>query len=313
MPEFTHTPVMLAEVLAALRPRPGGRYADGTLGGGGHAAAILAASSPTGWLYGCDRDGAAIEAAARRLAEFQGRFELRQANYAELADWIEQGSCDGVLLDLGVSSPQLDVAERGFSFQQDGPLDMRMDRRQPLTAAELVNAAGPDELAKIFWDLGGERDARRIARAIARAREERPFETTRQLAEFIERLSPRRGRKAHPATRVFQALRMAVNDELGSLRSGLAAALRVLRPGGRLAVITFNGAEDRVVKDFGRARARDYTFTGGTDVPELRTPRAPELKWVQRKAITPGAAELEANARSRSAQLRVMEKAGAAG
>jgi len=302
---------MMAEVLVALRPRPGGRYADGTIGGAGHAAAILAASSPTGWLCGCDRDGAAIEAAQRRLAEFAGRFEVRQGNFADLADWVERDSCDGVLLDLGVSSPQLHEAERGFSFQQDGPLDMRMDRRNTLTAADLVNTASADELARAFWDLGGERNARRFARAIARDREERPFHTTRQLAELIERLSPRRGRKTHPATRVFQALRMAVNDEVSSLRKGLAGGLRILKPGGRLAVITFHSVEDRIVKDFGRARARDYTFTGGMDVPELRRPRTPELKWVQRKAITAGVAELEANPRSRSAQMRVMEKTSA--
>jgi 16S rRNA (cytosine1402-N4)-methyltransferase len=262
-------------------------------------------------LCGCDRDGAAIEAAQRRLAEFAGRFEVRQGNFADLADWVERDSCDGVLLDLGVSSPQLHEAERGFSFQQDGPLDMRMDRRNTLTAADLVNTASADELARAFWDLGGERNARRFARAIARDREERPFHTTRQLAELIERLSPRRGRKTHPATRVFQALRMAVNDEVSSLRKGLAGGLRILKPGGRLAVITFHSVEDRIVKDFGRARARDYTFTGGMDVPELRRPRTPELKWVQRKAITAGVAELEANPRSRSAQMRVMEKTSA--
>lgn len=299
---------MLAEVLDALRPKAGGCYADGTIGGAGHAAAILAASSPTGWLYGCDRDGAAIEAAGRRLGEFAGRFELRQGNFLELPDWVSPASCDGVLLDLGVSSPQLDTAARGFSFQQEGPLDMRMDTRQPLTAAELVNTAAPEELAKLFWELGGERDSRRFARAVAREREARRFETTRQLAELIERLAPRYGKKTHPATRVFQALRLAVNDELGSLQNGLAGALKLLRPGGRLAVITFHSLEDRVVKDFGRARARDYTFTGGVDVPELREPRAPELIWVSRKAVKPGAAELADNPRSRSAQLRVMEK-----
>jgi 16S rRNA (cytosine1402-N4)-methyltransferase len=305
-----HKPVMLAEVLAALRPKPGGRYADGTIGGAGHAVAILVASSPNGWLCGCDRDGAAIETARQRLVGFAGRFELRQGDFADLADWLAPGSCDGVLLDLGVSSPQLDEAERGFSFQQDGPLDMRMDRRQQLTAAELVNAASAEELAKIFWEFGGERDARRFARVIAKEREQRPFGTTRQLAELVEKLSPRRGRKAHPATKVFQALRLAVNDEIGSLRKGLAGALKVLKPGARLAVITFHGVEDRVVKAFGRARARDYTFSGGMDVPELRKPRAPELTWVQRKAITPSAGEIEANPRSRSAQLRVMEKFG---
>jgi len=301
---------MMAEVLAALRPQPGGRYADGTVGGAGHAAAILAASSPTGRLYGCDRDGAAVEAAERNLAEFPGRFDIRQRNFAELADWVPSDSCDGVLLDLGVSSPQLDEAGRGFSFQQDGPLDMRMDRRQGLTAARLLNEATAEELAKIFWELGGEREGRRFARAIVQQRELRRFETTRQLAELIERLAPRRGRKTHPATRVFQAVRMAVNDEIGSLQQGLAGALKILKPGGRLVAITFHSLEDRMVKDFGRARARDYTFTGGMDVPELRRPRAPELKWLQRKALRPAAAEVAANPRSRSAQMRVMEKLG---
>jgi 16S rRNA (cytosine1402-N4)-methyltransferase len=310
VPEFTHSPVMLAEMVAALRPQPGGRYADGTVGGAGHAAAILAASSPSGRLYGCDRDGEAVEAAERKLAGFSGRFEIRQGNFAELADWVPLGSCDGVLLDLGVSSPQLDQAGRGFSFQQDGPLDMRMDRRRGLTAARLVNEASVEDLARVFWELGGERDARQFARAIAREREGRRFETTRQLAELIERLAPRRGKKTHPATKVFQAVRMAVNDEIGSLQQGLAGALKILKPGGRLVVITFHSLEDRIVKDFGRARARDYTFTGGVDVPELRRPRAPELKWLQRKALRPGAAEVMANPRSRSAGMRVMEKLG---
>jgi 16S rRNA (cytosine1402-N4)-methyltransferase len=298
---------MMAEVLAALKPRADGRYADGTLGGAGHAATILAAKPPIGWLSGCDRDGAAVEAARARLAEFAGRFEIRRGNFAELDEWIEAGSCDGVLLDLGVSSPQLDAAERGFSFQHDGPLDMRMDTRQSLTAAELVNNAGAEELAKIFWEFGDERESRRFARAIVHDRELKKFETTKQLADLIERLSPRRGSRTHPATRVFQALRIAVNDEIGSLRRGLEAALKILKPGGRLAVITFHSLEDRVVKNFGRARARDYTFRG-TDVPELRVPRAPDLRIVTRKAIKPGEAEREENPRSRSAQLRVMEK-----
>jgi len=299
---------MAAEVLNALRPRPDGRYADGTLGGGGHAAIILAASSPTGWLYGCDRDGDAIEAVRARLAEFARRFEIRRGNFAELADWVPAGSCDGVLLDLGVSSWQLERAERGFSFQQDGPLDMRMDARQPLTAAALVNRSSEQELARIFWELGGERGSRRLAKAIVHDRALRKFETTRQLAELIEKISPRAGKKAHPATKVFQSLRIAVNDELGSLKRGLAAAVQLLKPCGRLAVITFHSLEDRVAKDFGRARSRDYTFTGGVDVPELREPRVPDLRWVTRKAIRAQAAELAENPRSRSAQLRVLEK-----
>lgn len=307
MTEFKHKSVMMAEVLEALQPKPGGTYVDGTLGGAGHAAAVLAASSPTGRLLACDRDGVALEAATQRLAEFAGRFELRRGNYAELSEWIPAGSCDGVLLDLGVSSPQLDVAERGFSFQNDGPLDMRMDTRQPVTAATLLNTESAEEIARIFWEYGDERDSRRFARAIVHDRETRSFTTTRQLAELIERLSPRGGRKAHPATRVFQALRIAVNDEMGSLERGLDGALKLLKPGGRLAVITFHSLEDRMVKLFGRARARDYTFAG-TDVPELRAPRAPEIKLISRKAIMPSEAELAENPRSRSAQLRVMEK-----
>jgi len=309
VPAFIHKPVLAAEVLAALRPQPGGRFVDGTLGGAGHATLLLNASSPTGWLFGCDRDGVAVEAASRRLAaQFAGRFEVRRGNYTELADWLPAASCDGVLLDLGVSSPQLDAPERGFSFQQDGPLDMRMDDRQKLTAADLVNGEAAEALARIFWEYGDERESRRFARAIVHDRAERSFATTRQLAELIERLSPRGGRRAHPATRIFQALRIAVNDEIGSLQRGLAAAVQVLKPGGRLAVITFHSLEDRTAKEFGRERTRDYTFTGPVDVPELRQPRAPELSWVSRKAILPRAEEIAENPRARSAQLRVWEK-----
>ncbi len=300
---------MAAEVLAALNPQASGRYADGTLGGAGHAAQLLAASSPTGWLSGCDRDGVAVEIAKTRLAEkFAGRFEIRRGNFSELADWIPAGSCDGVLLDLGVSSPQLDHAERGFSFQNDGPLDMRMDNRQPQTATDLVNGESAENLAKIFWEFGDERDSRRFAKAIVHDRTARKFTTTKQLADLIERLAPRHGKKAHPATKVFQALRIAVNDEIGSLKRGLNGAVKILKPGGRLAVITFHSLEDRVVKEFGRERTRDYTFPGEVDIPTLRTPIAPELKWVSRKAILPGENELRENPRARSAQLRVMEK-----
>jgi len=300
---------MAAEVLNALKPRPGGCFADGTLGGAGHAMALLDASSPTGWLFGCDRDGAAVEAAQQRLAEkFSGRFEIRRGNYSELAAWVPAASCDGVLLDLGVSSPQLDQAVRGFSFQNDGPLDMRMDDRQPLTAADLINTESAERLAEIFWKYGDERDSRRFARAMVHDRALRKFETTRQLAELIERISPRAGRKAHPATKVFQALRIAVNDEIGSLKRGLGGAIKILKPGGRLAVITFHSLEDRTVKEFGRDRTRDYEFDGPVDVPELRRPCVPELKWVSRKAVLPGAEELNGNPRARSAQLRILEK-----
>lgn len=299
---------MQAEVVGALQPSPGRRYVDGTIGGAGHAAAILEASSPSGWLYGCDRDGVAIEAAAKRLASYEGRFELRRGNFSELSEWIEAGSCDGVLLDLGVSSPQLDTAERGFSFQQSGPLDMRMDQRQSLTAATLVNEVDAEELAKIFWEYGDEKGSRKIARAIERDRKLRRFETTRQLAELIERISPRHGSKAHPATRVFQALRIAVNDEIGALKRGLDGALKILKPEGRLAVITFHSLEDRIVKEWGRTLARDYEVIGDVDVPELRKPAKPKLTLVSRKAIKPGPAEEQENPRSRSAQLRVFQK-----
>lgn len=310
MSEFVHRPVLLAEVLAGLLPRPGGRYADGTVGGGGHAEAILRASAPDGWLYGCDRDASAVEAARERLSEYAGRFEIRHAPFTRLPDWVPGGSCDGVLLDLGVSSPQLDRPERGFSFQQDGPLDMRMDRDQSLTAAQLVNETEQGELARIFWELGGERESRRLARLIVQERMRRPIETTRQLAELIESAVPRRGQKAHPATRVFQALRIVANDELNQLRAGLTAAWSIVRPSGRMAIITFHSLEDRIVKEFGRRRERDYRVEGSHDVPELRVPAPPELRWVQRKAIQPSAAELDENPRARSAQLRVMEKLG---
>jgi len=310
VPNFIHKPVLVEEVLAALHPEDGGQYVDGTVGGAGHAAAILEACSPTGRLIGYDRDGTALEAAASRLSPFAGRFELRRGNFAQMAAEIPEGSCAGVLLDLGVSSPMLDCPERGFSFQQDGPLDMRMDQRQELTAAQLVNELPADELANILWELGDEQNSRRIARAIEQNRRAKPFERTSELASLIERVSPRGGRKAHPATKTFQALRIAVNDEIGSLKRGLDGALRILRPGGRLAVITFHSLEDRVVKEFGRLWSRDYEPGNGTDEPLLRRPRPARLNRIGSKAVLPGEQELLRNTRSRSAQLRVYEAIG---
>ncbi len=207
-----------------------------------------------------------------------------------------------------MSSHQLSEPERGFSFQHDGPLDMRMDPRQATRAVDLVAELSEAELAEIFWKYGEETQSRRFAKAMVKEREARRIETTRQLAQLIEHLSPRRGQARHPATQVFQALRIAVNDEWSSLRRGLAAALSILRPGGRLAVITFHSLEDRIVKEFGREKARDYAFEGLEDVPELRRPAIPQLRWVNRKAIKPGSADLTDNPRARSAQLRVMEK-----
>jgi len=305
---YFHQTVLVAEVIAALQPRSANRYVDGTVGGGGHAAAILTASAPDGWLFGVDRDQEAVQAATERLAEFAGRFELRVANFADLGSWLPDGSCDGVLLDLGVSSHHLERADRGFSLVRDGPLDMRFDRNQALTAAQVVNQLEVDELGRLFWELGGDPHARRIARAIERERRHRPLESTRYLAELIERVVPRAGRSTHPATRVFQSLRMKVNDELGSLRRGLAAAWRVLHSGGRLAVLTFHSGEDRLVREFGRALVRDYEVEGEVDVPELRRPRVSQARWATRKAVRAGAAELAQNPRARSAQLRVLEK-----
>ncbi|NLH72041.1 MAG: 16S rRNA (cytosine(1402)-N(4))-methyltransferase RsmH [Verrucomicrobia bacterium] len=308
MPCFFHKPVLEHEVVAVLEPRSGGFYVDGTVGGGGHAAAVLRAGAPAARLFGIDRDAEAVAAARVRLAEFGDRVELRVGNFADVADWVPEGSVDGVLLDLGVSSYQLDSAERGFSFQLDGPLDMRFDRSQGLTACDLVNELDARELERLFRELGGERRARLIARGIVRARRHKRIERTTELAELIERLVPRRGASTHPATRVFQALRMRVNDEEGVLRRGLVSAWRVLRSGGRLAVICFHSGEERVVREFGRALVRDYEVEGEVDVPELRRPRAPLAVWVTGKAIAPSEAEVAENARARSARLRVLEK-----
>ena len=308
MTEFIHEPVLLEEVLLALQPAAGRLYVDGTVGGGGHAEAILEASGPDGRLVGFDRDNWALAAAARRLKRFGDRLELHREPFAGLAKCLAKASCDGVLLDLGVSSPQLDEAERGFSFQVEGPLDMRMDRRQPVSAAQLVNELEAGELATIFWELGGERRSRRIARAIVEQRDMQRIETTLQLADTVERACPRRGARTHPATGVFQALRMAVNDELGQVQAGLDAAWSVLKPGGCLAVITFHSGEDRLVKQFSRRLAKPYTVRGDVDVPELREPREPLARELSRKAIKPSDAEVGRNPRSRSAQMRAMEK-----
>lgn len=308
MIRFDHQPVLLGEVLAQLQLRAGAVVAEGTLGGAGHAVAMLRATSPNGFLFGCDRDGVAVETAVGRLAGCAGRFEVRRGHYAELADWVPAGSCDAVLLDLGVSSYQLDTAERGFSFSHDGPLDMRMDDRQSLTAETLVNELDAVALAKIFWEYGDEAQSRRMAARIVQTRAARRIRTTGELAALLEQVAPRRGRRTHPATKVFQALRIAVNDELAGVRAGLAAALVVLKPGGRLAVISFQSLEDREVKKFGRERGAEFAWDAGAMRPDWSRPQRPELRVVTRKAIKPGAAELRDNPRSRSAQLRVFEK-----
>ncbi len=308
MNSFTHIPVLLIEVLAALQPRPGMHILDGTIGGAGHAAAILERISPRGSLTGIDRDGTALQAARLRLAPFPGSYELHHGTFDQMERWAAPASLDGILLDLGVSSPQLDHAERGFSFLSEGPLDMRMDPSQPTTAQDLVNTLPVEDLHRIFADLGEEPRARRIAQLIVQERLVQPLTSTRQLADLVERAAPRHGARTHPATRVFQALRIHLNDELGQLDRALHAATRLLRPSGRLAVISFHSLEARAVKRFGQARCRDYEFDGEVDIPELRRPKNPDFRWVSRRAITASPAEILDNPRSRSAQLRVLEK-----
>jgi 16S rRNA (cytosine1402-N4)-methyltransferase len=307
VPKFVHQSVLLREVIQTLQPRPGQLLLDGTLGGAGHSYAWLEATVPGGRLIGLDRDEAALQAASERLKSFAGQFELHRANFANLDSFAAPESCDAVLLDLGVSSPQLDIAARGFSFQKEGPLDMRMDARDQVTAADIVNTWPEEELAHLFWELGEERASRRIATAIVKRRVVRKFETTTDLADLIASQLGRKG-KIHPATKVFQSLRIEVNRELDALEDGLNAAWAVLKPGGKLAVITFHSLEDRIVKDFGRVLERDYEVQGEVDVPELRSPKPPEARLVTRKPIVAGDAELAENPRSRSAKLRVIEK-----
>ena len=306
---FHHVPVLGKELLEGLGVRPGGRWLDATLGGGGHAESILEATAPDGFLWGCDRDGAAVDAARGRLGRFGGRHELRRMNFADVEGWLRAGTVDGACMDLGVSSHQLDTPGRGFSLQADGPLDMRMDTRGGPTAAEVVNEWEEGELARVFWELGDEKDANRIARRIVRERAVRPFTTTLQLAGVIADAVPRPWQRTHPATQCFQALRMVVNAGLESLGKGLAGVWGVLARGGRMAVITFHSGEDRVVKRFFRERALEYRVPEGQpDVPELREPCRPRARLVGRKPVRACEAELLANPRSRSAQLRVAEK-----
>lgn len=291
-----HLPVLLDEALAALAPRPGGRYIDGTLGGGGHTAAILEASAPDGRVLALDADPAALARAAALRERFGDRLTLVASNFRSL-DSVAVTSgfapCDGVLLDLGLSSDQLATAGRGFSLQVDGPLDMRFDPTTGESAAELLNSRSESELADIFYHYGEERRSRRLARLIVARRQDRGFARTGDLVAVAETaLGPRRGR-LHPATRAFQALRIAVNDELGALETALNAAVSVLAPGGRLVVISFHSLEDRIVKYFIRGRV------GAAGEPRLRP--------LTRKPQTAGPAEIAANPRSRSAKLRAAE------
>lgn len=301
--EFTHAPVMLEEVIEALQIQPQGVYLDGTFGRGGHAREVLKRLDERGRLLLMDRDPIAIAEAQLEFGKDE-RVRIRQANFAEMADWSEvDAALDGVFLDLGVSSPQLDDASRGFSFQADGPLDMRMDPESGRSAAEWLAAADESEIADVLWRYGEERLSRRIAKVIVEKRAEQSLETTTQLAELVAKAIGYRERNKHPATRTFQALRIHLNDELGALETGLAAALERLKPGGRLVVISFHSLEDRVVKHFMRGQASRPI--NRRNLPPVEMPPSPMHALGKQFA---GAAELKVNPRSRSAVLRVAEK-----
>ncbi len=304
MSETPHVPVLLDEVTDALAPKPGQTIVDGTFGAGGYTRAILAKGAN---VIAFDRDPTAVRFAKDLPAD---RFRLVERRFSEIADEVGEGAVDGVVLDIGVSSMQLDQAERGFSFLRDGPLDMRMAASGP-TAADLVNETDETELARILFVYGEERESRRIARALVRRRTTEPFTRTLELAEFIEQaLGGRRGAKVHPATRSFQALRIAVNDELTELEQGLLAAERALKAGGRLCVVTFHSLEDRIVKTFLAVRA-GRTPAGSRHAPPVKSGPAPSFELLFNGAASPGEAELAANPRARSAKLRAAVRTAA--
>ena len=310
--EYTHKPVLLSECLEALRIRPDGIYVDGTLGRAGHSIEI-ARRLTTGRLVCIDQDREAIEAARERLTPWMDRVTLVRSNFCALDEILRENGiagADGMLFDLGVSSPQLDDPARGFSYMHDAPLDMRMDERAPLTAREVVNGWSQEELRRILQDYGEERYASAIARAIVRRREQAPIETTFELVDVIRGAMPAAAlrEKQHPAKRSFQAIRIAVNGELDVLEPMLQAAARGLRPGGRLAVITFHSLEDRIVKRAMQALAQGCTCP--PEFPVCVCGKKPMLKRISRKPITAGAEELRENPRARSAKLRVAERCG---
>jgi 16S rRNA (cytosine1402-N4)-methyltransferase len=303
-----HTPVLLEEVLAGLSIRSDGRYCDATFGRGGHTAAILEALRPDGRVVAIDRDAEAIRAGRLRFGD-EPRLTLMRGSFARLTELVRtagvEGELQGVLLDLGVSSPQLDEADRGFSFMQDGPLDMRMDNETGQTAAQWLARASERELAETLRTLGEERYARRIARAIVAAREATPISRTTQLAAIAAAAVPTREPGKHPATRTFQAIRMRINAELESLEAALPQAVRLLAPGGRLCVISFHSLEDRIVKRFMSREAQgDPHYAGLPSIPPHARPRLAR----RGAAITPSDAEIERNPRARSARLRIAER-----
>ncbi|OIP66214.1 MAG: 16S rRNA (cytosine(1402)-N(4))-methyltransferase [Nitrospirae bacterium CG_4_9_14_3_um_filter_53_35] len=306
-----HRPVMREESLSMLNIRPGGLYVDSTLGDGGHAEIMLKKSSPDGMVIGIDRDPEAVARASERLSPFRNRVRVMQGNFRDLCRLIREAgfdSVDGVLMDLGVSMIQVATPLRGFSFMLDGPLDMRMNPEEPVpTAYDLVNGAGIDELRKILVEYGEEKRWRPVAGAILKAREKGPIRTTRELAGLIEKALPGARRyRIHPATRTFQALRIAVNDELNALRKGIEAAVKILKSGGRLCVISFHSLEDRIVKQFFRELEKGCTCP--PDMPVCACGKLPVLRRMTKKPLFPSPQEVKGNPWARSARLRAAEK-----
>ena len=310
MSEFHHVSVLLEECIEGLNIRPDGIYVDGTLGGAGHSSRI-AAQLTTGKLIGIDRDPVALTAAGERLAPFGDRVALVHSNFCEMDSALESlgiTGVDGILLDLGVSSPQLDDGQRGFSYMADAPLDMRMNGQDSLDAKQIVNQWPYEELKRILYDYGEERFAPRIAAAICKRREEKEIETTLELVDIIRSAMPPSAlrEKQHPAKRSFQAIRIAVNDELGSVERVMKKAVPLLKPGGRLAVITFHSLEDRIVKNAMAEAAKGCTCP--REFPVCVCGKKPQVKLITRKPIVSGEEELERNPRARSAKLRICEK-----
>ncbi|MGZ8453069.1 MAG: 16S rRNA (cytosine(1402)-N(4))-methyltransferase RsmH [Candidatus Binatia bacterium] len=306
---YAHVSILVREVMDFLQPAPGRRYVDGTLGGGGHSEAILTASGPDGQVVGLDRDDEAIAAASERLKRFGARLTARQASFADAREVLTEigwDKVDGVILDLGVSSRQIDAAERGFSFRLGGRLDMRMDRRQSLDACRLVNTATVDELLRVFRAYGEEPQARRIAEKIAAERKLRPIESTAELARLVEGVKGGRRRDHHPATQVFQALRIAVNQELDQLEHFLDDGFALLRPNRRMVIISFHSLEDRLVKNAFRKWSRACLCPPRALVCQCGWSQ--KVKLLTKRPLVPGDAETAANPRARSAKLRAVER-----
>ncbi|NLU53748.1 MAG: 16S rRNA (cytosine(1402)-N(4))-methyltransferase RsmH [Clostridiaceae bacterium] len=311
--EFEHKPIMLDECVEFLNIRPDGTYVDGTLGGGGHSSEILKRLGKDGLLIGIDQDENAIKAAERKLSsvETQGKFVIEHTNFENIREVVKKhkkDSVDGIILDLGVSSHQLDEGERGFSYRHDAPLDMRMDRNNPLDASTIVNTWSQEELASIIREYGEEKWASRIAEFIVRNRKTQKISTTGQLADIIKTAIPAAARREgpHPAKRTFQAIRIAVNRELEVLEKVLEDVTDILRPGGRIVIITFHSLEDRIVKKAFQKLAQSCICP--KDLPQCVCGIKPKLKIITRKPVTPSEEELEENPRARSAKLRVAEK-----